>query len=73
MVGTYDRNAVTAILYLNTVSGGETEMYPEYRIHLGKRKGARFQKWLDVLLQVETGALAFRESACWFRPLKDCC
>ena len=47
----YDRNAVTAILYLNTVSGGETEMYPEYRIHLGKRKSARLQKWLDALLQ----------------------
>lgn len=48
----YDRNAVTAILYLNTVAGGETEMYPEYRIHLGKRKSARLQKWLDALLQL---------------------
>lgn len=47
----YDRNAVTAILYLNMVAGGETEMYPEYRIHLGRRKSARLQRWLDGLLQ----------------------
>lgn len=47
----YDRNAVTAILYLNTVAGGETEMYPEYRIYLGRRKSARVQRWLDKLLQ----------------------
>src|SRR5579864_4439584 len=31
----YDRNAVTAVLYLNQSAGGETEMYPNYRIHLG--------------------------------------
>ena len=47
----YDRNAVTAILYLNTITGGETEMYPEYRIYLGPRKSTRFQRWLDRLLQ----------------------
>jgi len=47
----YDRNAVTAILYLNTVSGGETEMYPGYRIHLGRWKDTRLQRWLDSLLQ----------------------
>lgn len=47
----YDRNAVTAILYLNTVSGGETEMYPGYRIHLGRWKNTRLQRWLDSLLQ----------------------
>lgn len=47
----YDRNAVTAILYLNTVAGGETEMYPGYRIHLGKWKNTRPQRWLDALLQ----------------------
>jgi hypothetical protein len=27
----YDRNAVTAILYLNETSGGETECYPNHR------------------------------------------
>ncbi|HEX3685175.1 MAG TPA: hypothetical protein VHU83_21750 [Bryobacteraceae bacterium] len=47
----YDRNAVTGILYLNTVSGGETEMYPGYRIHLGGWKNSRAQRWLDALLR----------------------
>lgn len=47
----YDRNAVTAILYLNTVAGGETEMYPGYRIHLGRWKSRAPQRWLDALLQ----------------------
>jgi len=28
----YDRNALTAILYLNATSGGETECYPNYRL-----------------------------------------
>lgn len=28
----YDRNAVTAILYLNQTNGGETECYPNYRV-----------------------------------------
>jgi hypothetical protein len=32
----YDRNAVTGILYLNQVSGGETEMYTRCRIYLGR-------------------------------------
>src|SRR5262249_24344932 len=31
----YDRNAVTALLYLNAVAGGEIELYPNYRVHLG--------------------------------------
>jgi hypothetical protein len=30
----YDRNAVTAIVYLNAVEGGETECHPHYRIVL---------------------------------------
>ena len=30
----YDRNAVTAILYLNETSGGETECYPNYRLRV---------------------------------------
>ena len=30
----YDRNAVTAILYLNETSGGETECYPNHRLNL---------------------------------------
>lgn len=30
----YDRNAITAILYLNEIEGGEIELYPQYRIML---------------------------------------
>lgn len=47
----YDRNTVTAILYLNTVTGGETEMYPGYRLHLGRWKNTRAQRWVDGLMQ----------------------
>ncbi len=46
----YDRNAVTAILYLNAVPGGETEMYPNYRLWLGRWKHTRAQQLLDRLL-----------------------
>jgi hypothetical protein len=28
----YDRNRVTALLYLNPVAGGETDLYPNYRV-----------------------------------------
>lgn len=46
----YDRNAVTAIIYLNEVPGGETELYPNYRLVLpGVR---RLQRWLDALLRL---------------------
>jgi hypothetical protein len=30
----YDRNAITAILYLNETSGGETECYPNFRLRV---------------------------------------
>lgn len=46
----YDRNAVTAILYLNAVPGGETEMYPNYRLWLGRWKHTRAQQALDRIL-----------------------
>ena len=49
----YDRNAVTAIIFLNVVAGGEIEMYPNYRLHLGSRKHTRFQRWLDSLLRLK--------------------
>jgi hypothetical protein len=45
----YDRNYVTAILYLNEVEGGDTEMYPNYRILLNNPSSA-FQKTLDAIL-----------------------
>lgn len=47
----YDRNAVTAILYLNAVEGGETEMYPNFRVHLGRWKDSWMQRGLDRLLR----------------------
>ena len=46
----YDRNAVTAIVYLNEVPGGETELYPNFRLRL-KQRYSRLQRWLDRLLQ----------------------
>jgi hypothetical protein len=45
----YDRNAVTGILYLNEVSGGETEMYSGCRIYLGRYKDTIAQRWLDKI------------------------
>jgi len=47
----YDRNCVTAILFLNAVKGGETEMYPHYRIHLGKWKDTGLQRFCDSALR----------------------
>lgn len=49
----YDRNAVTAILYLNEVAGGETEMYPKYRIYLSQKKHTSLQGFLDKTLQLK--------------------
>lgn len=47
----YDRNAVTAILYLNESEGGETECYPNYRVALTREAHSRWQQKLDRLLQ----------------------
>jgi hypothetical protein len=47
----YDRNAVTAVLFLNAVSGGELEMYPQFRIHLGRFKDTSMQRILDQILR----------------------
>ena len=48
----YDRTVVTAILYLNQVEGGETELYPNYRILLKeKQQHSRLQLTLDRCLQ----------------------
>ncbi|MBV8519377.1 MAG: 2OG-Fe(II) oxygenase [Acidobacteria bacterium] len=43
----YDRNAVTAILFLNSVGGGETEMYANHRLRLGRAKDTLAQRALD--------------------------
>jgi 2OG-Fe(II) oxygenase superfamily len=48
----YDRNACTAIIYLNEVAGGETELYPNYRLRLPFARDSRLQRWLDGLLQL---------------------
>lgn len=48
----YDRNAVTAILYLNQVEGGETVLFPNYRIHLKNPNLGWLQKSLDRLLHI---------------------
>ena len=55
----YDRNAVTAILYLNAVGGGETECYPNYRLALGSGRYSVLQRWLDWLLQTAMFRLIF--------------
>lgn len=49
----YDRNKLTAILYLNTVKGGETECYPNYRIYFERLKFSSVQRLLDNLLQLK--------------------
>ncbi len=48
----YDRACVTAIVYLNEVKGGETELYPNYRIMLRKGKYSAIQQGLDRLIQI---------------------
>jgi len=47
----YDRNAVTAILFLNSVGGGQTEMFPGFRVHLGQWKDTRLQRAFDAALR----------------------
>ncbi len=48
----YDRNALTAILYLNQVEGGDTEFYPNYRLYLRQKKHTRWQQYLDKILSL---------------------
>ena len=47
----YDRTAATAILYLNQVEAGETELYPNYRILLNGRQHSRIQRFFDGCLR----------------------
>jgi len=46
----YDQYAATAIVFLNAVHGGETEMYPSFRIRLARWTGSWLQRALDWLL-----------------------
>ncbi|HEY1352933.1 MAG TPA: 2OG-Fe(II) oxygenase [Ktedonobacteraceae bacterium] len=48
----YDRNEVTALVYLNKVQGGEIEFYPHYRFFLKNRTLTRLQRWLDAFLRL---------------------
>ena len=45
----YDRNRFTGILYLNESGGGETELYPNYRVLVKK---PAIQKILDKILML---------------------
>jgi hypothetical protein len=47
----YDRNAATAIIYLNEVPGGETEIFANYRLLLRGGRYQRIQQRLDGALR----------------------
>jgi hypothetical protein len=47
----YDRNDISAILYLNSVSGGALEFYSNYRILLEASNRGHSQEMLDGLMQ----------------------
>lgn len=46
----YDRTPVTAVLYLNEVEGGATELYPGLRVLLRDQQRARTQRVLDRMV-----------------------
>jgi hypothetical protein len=46
----YDRNLVTALVYLNGVQGGETDLYPNYRVNWPWARPRAMQSLLDRLL-----------------------
>ena len=49
----YDRNRITALLYLNRTEGGEIEFYPNYRFVMAKDPTAKIQKIADRVLQMK--------------------
>lgn len=49
----YDRNAVTAILYLNAVPGGETEIYPNYRLFIEGARYSALQRVADRVMEMQ--------------------
>ena len=57
----YDRARVTSIIYLNEVEGGETELYPNYRLLLEKGKNTAIQRALDSFIQIKPIRNAFGE------------
>ena len=65
----YDRNAITCILYLNAVEGGETVLYPNYRLLLSSRTPVFVQKMFDWILQTRIMLRIFgKKSAISPRP-----
>ncbi len=63
----YDRNRLTAILYLNSVEGGEIEFFPNYRLHLGRFRYSALQQRLDNFLKIRSIRNFFRRRVL-FRP-----
>jgi len=57
----YDRNALTAILFLNAVEGGITEMYPGHRLALKGRSHSAWQQGLDRLWMSSAGRVFSRK------------
>lgn len=55
----YDRNAATALIYLNEVPGGETEIFPNYRLLFRDGRYQKIQRWLDDLLRLRIARRLF--------------
>ena len=47
----YDRNPLTAIVYLNSVEGGAIELHPRYRLFLGRLRHSKLQRLIDCVLR----------------------
>jgi hypothetical protein len=47
----YDRNPLTAIVYLNSVEGGDIELHPRYRLFLGRLRHSKLQRFIDCVLR----------------------
>jgi hypothetical protein len=47
----YDRNPLTAIVYLNCVEGGDIELLPRYRLFLGRLRHSKLQRFIDCVLR----------------------
>jgi hypothetical protein len=48
----YDRNAATAIVYLNEVAGGQTEIFPNFRLLFRDGRYQRIQRVLDDFVRI---------------------
>ncbi len=56
----YDRNLVTAVIYLNEVGGGETELYPNRRVLFPAGSLAALQPVVDKLILSATARTRIR-------------